>query len=655
MPRGLRLVRIEQIAALVLGLVLLLTARLFHLQIVRFHAYRQQQIRQVDVRREVPARRGRILDRQGRPLAFDVVAYDVSVLKNRLRRADLPVLSGALGMETARIGAALRAGGRFVPLVHGVTLSAAAVKCLRTLPGVCLDRRSFRKYPYGALAAQYLGFTDAGGRGVEGVEKTFDEVLRGTPGEVVLLRDENGQPIGHRSGRDPVDGMDVVLALDVDLQRIADDELQGAMHATAARGGSVLLLDPHTGDVLACASAPLPDQRGGAYVPDEWRNRAVYDLFEPGSTLKPITAIAALRQGTADLGTYIYAERGAKRFGRAGIIRDAHRGDAWLSFVQAFARSSNICFAKLARSLSSEALYEELRGFGFGCRSGIALIGEPCGQLALPRDWSGRTRLTLGYGQEISVTAVQLAGLYTTIANGGTLMQPRVALELVDSQGGARHELATRPVRRILTHELAVALRWLCRVTVEAGTGRKARIDGLAVAGKTGTAEKAAGGRYVDRYVASFAGFAPVHAPRLVCLVVLDEPRGRHHSGGQSAAPVFRRILEAILRSTTWLEPHPDRVAVVREDELGSGAARMQAPRRLATLDSGALPDLRGLHLRVAARWLRRLGVEPRAEGAGIVRAHWPGPGENVATGDVVRLLCRPDRGPERRASVWPR
>lgn len=656
MPRGVRLRRIEQLAALVLALFLLVAARLFVLQVLRHHEYRELQIQQVDSKREIPARRGRILDRNGRVLAFDVVAYDVSVFKHRVRRRDLDSIAAAVGVSVRDLRRTLRDGGRFVTLAHRATLSPAAANWLASIPGVCLDRRSFRQYPFGTLAAQYLGFTDVQGQGVEGIEKSFDATLRGTPGRAVLLRDEDGAPIAKRSSREPEDGADLVLALDVDLQRIVDDELQRAVRETEAVGGSILLLDPYTGNILACASAPAPAQRGGRYDPDVWRNRAVYDLFEPGSTLKPITAAAALRRGVVRPNTHIYAERGSKRFGRTTVIRDAHRdGDGWLTVTEAFTRSSNICFAKMARALSSDALYEDLRSFGLGNRSGVDLAGEPRSQLALPRDWSGRTRLTLGYGQETSVTALQLTGVYTSIANGGMLVRPRVALRHVATDG--RHvDVPVREVRRVLEPDVAATLREMCTLTVREGTGQNAHVDGVQVAGKTGTAEKAVGGRYVNRYVASFGGFAPAQQPRLVCLVVLDEPRGHYHWGGQSAAPTFRRVIDAIARSTEYLGPAPERVRVVRAEDLQTEDPGLAAPLRLATLGGeGSLPDVRGLSLRVAARWLRHLGAEPQAEGAGVVRSQWPEPGESVAQGEVVRLQCQPARAPDRRASVWPR
>ena len=656
MPRGLRLGRIEQIAALVLGLFLVLTARLFYIQVLRHHDYRSKQIRQVDSKRAVPARRGRILDRNGRVLAFDVVAYDVAVFKNRVRRGDLDALAAALGRSRRELRHALRAGGRFVTLARQINLTRAAAKRLSSLPGVCLDRRSFRQYPYGTLAAQYLGFTDVQGRGVEGIEKSFDVTLRGTPGEKVFLRDENGAPLATRSSSEPQDGADLVLTLDVDVQRIVDDELQRAVAETGAHGGSILVLDPSTGAILACANAPAPARRDASYDPDLWRNRAVYDLFEPGSTLKPITAAAALRRGLVTPTTHIYAERGSKRFGRATVIHDAHRdGDGWLTLSEAFARSSNICFAKMARALRSEDFYEDLRSFGLGSRSGINLVGEPRSQLALPRDWSGRTRLTLGYGQETSLTALQLAGVYTSIANGGTLMRPRVALRSIGADGRDT-DFPVCSVRRVMSEELAATLRELCALTVREGTGQPAAVDGIQVAGKTGTAEKAVGGRYVARYVASFGGFAPAERPRVACLVVLDEPQGRYHWGGQSAAPTFRRVVDAIARTTSYLGPTPERVRVVRAEDLQPEDPGLASPLRLATLGGNrALPDLRGFSLRVASRWLRHLGAEPYAEGAGLVRAQWPPPGENVARGDVVRLRCQPARAPDRRASMWPR
>jgi len=594
MPRKLRLLRIEHVAVVVMGLFVVLALRLVDLQVIRHAQFRARQLRQVDARLQVPARRGRILDREGRVLAFDVLAYDISVVKRRVRSKDLDILAEAAGMKKRALKAALRGADKFVVLRRQATLSPEAARRLASLPGVCLERRTYRQYPFGTLGAQVIGFVDQEGNGAEGVEKAYDDVLRGTPGEVVQLRDEDGEAIGTLSARDPIDGDDLVLALDLDLQRIADDELQRALGETGSRGGSVLILDPATGDILASASAPLPARRDGAYVAATWRNRAVYDLFEPGSTLKPVTAIAGLRRGVITPTTYLYAERGVHSFGRAGVIRDAHpeQGDGWLTFEQAFARSSNICFAKLARELDSNQLYDELRSCGFGSRSGVDLPSEPNGWLSLPRDWSGRTRLCLGYGQEISVTALQLANLYVTIANGGSLLRPRMALGIEHADGG-REEFASREVRRVLSADLAATLRALCTRVVVEGTGKRAGLDGVQVAGKTGTAQKAEDGRYVARYVASFGGFVPAESPRLVGLVVLDEPRGHHHWGGYSAAATFRRIMESVTQSTRYLAPAPGRITVVRADDLRPGQDRNESPPNLAGMSGVALPEWR--------------------------------------------------------------
>jgi cell division protein FtsI/penicillin-binding protein 2 len=610
----------------------------------------------VQRQQEVPARRGRLLDRDGRTLAFDIEAWDVSVRRQHVRRADLSLVAAALKASPQGVQQQLQRGDSYVTLAREVSLSPDAVRRLSSLPGVCLDRRNARTYPYGALALQYLGLTNQEGHGVAGIEKAFDAALRGTPGLVTLLRDEGGQPIGRQEQRDPVDGLDVVLSIDIDLQRIADSELQRAIERTGASGGSVLIFEPHTGDLLACANGPGPANRQAEYVPDEWRNRAVYDLFEPGSTLKPITAMAALRHKVANFDTYVYAERGKRHFSGAGRVRDAHReGYAYMSFAEAFQNSSNIVYAKLARALTSQQLYEELRAFGFGSCSGLHLYGEPAGQLALPRDWSGRSRMTLGYGQEISVTAVQLANLYNAIANDGRLLQPRAALRLVDRDGKVAQRFGVREVRRVLSPPRAAEVRELCRGTVADGTAKQAHVDGLAVGGKTGTAEKAEGGNYVRKYVSSFAGMAPAMNPRLVVLVVLDEPRYAYHYGGASAAPAFQAIVSAVLRGTDWLMPDDGTVRVVRADDLHSKHPDLEAPLRLATLGAGAVPDLRGLHPRAAARWLDRLGVPMQTAGIGVVREQWPQPGQPLGKQEVVRLECRPIELPERRAALWPR
>lgn len=647
--------RIDQIALLVFAITLLIGVRLFYLQVVRYPHYRKVQARQVVTRQPVPARRGQILDRQGRPLAFDIVGWDVSVVKKRFREADLAVLGEVLREPPPVIAAKLARGNRYVTVQRGITLTPAGVRRLSGLPGVCLEKRSFRQYPFGTLAAQALGFTDAAGVGREGVEKTFDAVLSGRPGEVVLLKDEDGDPLSLRARRAPVDGKDLQLTIDIDLQMIVDAELRRSVERYRARGGSVILLDPHAAEILAVASAPAPPDRDADYEPGRWRNRAVSDLFEPGSTLKPLTAAAALRRGVVNPNTVLYAERGAMSFGAAGVIHDSHEpGDGWLTFAQAFAKSSNICFAKVARAIRPVELYDELRAFGFGSLTGVALPGEVAGSLAVPQKWSGRTPLSLGYGHEIGVTAMQLAGLYTTIANGGRLMQPILAARVLDGDEELE-SFEPREIRDVLPADLATELQALCRLVVDEGTGDNARVDGVLAAGKTGTAQKAENGRYTSRYVASFGGFVPADDPRLVCLVVLDEPRAPYHWGGQSAAPTFRRIVEAILRGTRYLEPRADHVQVVRGDGLQDDDSSLDAPSRVATAEPAAMPDLRGQRGQAASRALSRMGVESRITGSGLVTAQWPAPGTKIRRGGVAKLRCAPERKqPARHASVLP-
>ena len=646
--------RLDQISFLVFAITLLVGVRLFYLQILRYPHYRSLQARQVVTRQPVPARRGNVLDRHGRPLAFDIVGWDVSVVKKRFRHSDLDVLGETLREAPRSLQAKLERGNRYVTVRRGVTLTPAGVRRLSALPGVCLEKRSYRQYPFGTLAAQALGFTDAGGVGREGVEKTYDAVLSGSPGEVVLLKDEDGDPLALRARRAPVDGADLQLTIDIDLQMIVDAELRRSVARYHARGGSVVLIDPHAGEILAVASAPAPPDRDAAYEPATWRNRAVSDVFEPGSTLKPLTAVAALRRGVVNSNTVLYAERGAMSFGAAGVIHDAHEpGDGWLTFAQAFSKSSNICFAKVARAIPRGEFYDELRAFGFGSLTGVALPGEVAGTLSVPREWSGRTPLSLGYGHEIGVTAMQLAGLYATIANGGRLVQPILAKRVLEAGGTTRTTFTPREIRRVLDPHLATELQELCRLVVDEGTGDNARVDGVLTAGKTGTAQKAENGRYTSRYVASFGGFVPADDPRLVCLVVLDEPRAPYHWGGQSAAPTFRRIVEAILRGTRYLEPRADRVQVVRANGLQADDSAFEAPSRIVSSRPAAMPDLRGQRIQVASRWLERLGVESRVEGSGVVTAQWPAPGSEIRRGGVARLRCRPKREPARHASMW--
>lgn len=437
-----------------------------------------------------------------------------------------------------------------VPANRGAILDRGGEPLVLTLPE---DRRSGREservHPRGRLAAQVLGFCDADGRGIEGVELAFESHLSGQPGTRVVGADARGHLATTPDSRVRAaeDGASIVLTIDATAQSVLERELRECVERSGAICATAVLMNPRTGDVYAMGTYPdfdpsEPDAEGAA----RRRNRAITDLTEPGSTFKLVTAAACLEEGIAAPGTLVEASKELEL--AQGRLRDKE-DYGWVTLEETLTLSVNTATARLARQIGAETLYGYARAFGFGCVTGIDLPGEVSGILRRPVHWSGRSLETISIGQEVAVSAIQLACAYAAVANGGVLMKPRVVREVRDPSGKLIRSFRTKEVRRVVSAETARALTEILTSVVEDGTGSEARIPGLGVAGKTGTAQRIdpeTGTYDPRRHVASFVGFLPAPDPKLVGVVLVDRPQGVGY-GGQVAAPCFRRIVEGTL------------------------------------------------------------------------------------------------------------
>lgn len=562
---------------------LVLLARLVLIQIVQSPVLVEEARRNHERRERIPPDRGDILDRDLVPLARTVSAHGVSVVPDELppTAETLASLTHLVGADPEFLRERVRLGSPFFA-VRSLLPTDPRLRALRSLAGVRLEPERARVHPQGRLAAHVVGFAGVDHCGLEGIELEFNTVLSGVPGWAILARDARGR--GHSLPgeffRPPRDGDQVVLTIDTDCQAIVEEELGRAVEETGARAGSVIIMDPRTGDVVALANHPTYDPNRLDESPAaDLRNRAITDMFEPGSTFKIVTLAAAIRHGVVEPAMLLDAGEGTARF-EGYTIRD-HHPYGEITFREAVEHSSNICFAKVAHRMSAEDLYQMARDFGLGCPTGIRLPGESGGLLRAPSKWSGRSLGTIAIGQEIGVTALQLASAACAIANGGVLMTPRIALGVRDRQASWLSRFPPRPIRRVLTAEEARSVTDYLVGVVERGTGVEARLPGLPVAGKTGTAQKADAGGYIEgQYVASFVGYLPAHDPIVVILVVLDEPEGEFY-GGEVAAPVFRRIVQ--------------RMMTTRGARLGEELVRWQLDRdpnvRFASLGPAAASD----------------------------------------------------------------
>ncbi|MCB9496991.1 MAG: penicillin-binding protein 2 [Fibrobacteria bacterium] len=489
--------------------------------------------------------------------------------RTRLLQTLFLALFGAIGLRLAWIqvveGPDLREAARNQTRLR-LLLDAPRGEILATdgsvLAGENPDGR--RGWPWGSMALPVLGLVGRDGNGLMGLEYRFDDILHGTPGWKTARRTGRGQawPDFDDRGSKPRPGLAVVTTLRPTLQGEAEAALAEAVARHGATGGTVVVVEARTGDVAALASLPAPvDLRSMAQGRVEVG--AVHRTYEPGSTFKAISLAAALETGNLqedDL--FLLGPSWDPGDGRRPI-RDAHPMKGRHGYRSCLEHSSNVCFAQIAQIAGSHELYRVARNFGFGTPTGIDLPGEESGLLKTVDQWSMRTLPTMAIGQEVAVTPLQMAMAYAALANGGLLMRPRLVRALVSPEGDTVERFQPRPVRQAVRRETAENVMQALKGVVDSGTGGYARIQGLPVGGKTGTSQKVdpENGRYFqDRFMASFIGIVPLRGAPMVCLVVLDDPTEKGHTGGITAAPVFGRIVRFALRdpSQPWGDRAPD-------------------------------------------------------------------------------------------------
>jgi cell division protein FtsI (penicillin-binding protein 3) len=639
--------------------------RLVELQILRAERLRALARRQHEQIVEIGGQRGAILDRRGRELAASVESRSLFAHPWRVRDPEraAAVLAPLLGLARERLLERLRSEAPFVFLGRRLdppTAEAVEKSGLPVGPGepFGFEREPKRVYPQGRLASHVVGWANIDQKGLEGIERSWDERLAGDARAYLAVRDGRGGMLLQLVRPAAKEPEDVVLTIDLVLQHLVERELDRAMVETGAEAASAILLDPATGQVLALANRPAADpNRLGETSADARRNRAITDLFEPGSTFKVITAAAALERGTVTPETRFDCGNGSLRLaGRT--IRDVHPYGV-LSVAEILERSSNVGIVKVGRTLPREVLREKIVAFGFGRRTGIELPGERAGLVTAVSDMSLQSPASMAMGYEVAVTALQIASAFAAIANDGLLVPPRIVLGVRDARGRFEASQAPAP-RRVVSSRTARELARMLEGVVVRGTGKSAAIPGYRIAGKTGTARKNIPGRgYAqDRFVASFAGFGPASRPRLAGLVVLDSPSRGEYYGGLVSAPVFGRIMADAL---FYLGVPPD------EDPWQAREQAMEASRKGAVKRSGAdpereadgsarfepvrtrdgeMPDLRGLALRPAIGRLAELGCRAAVAGSGLVAEQNPEPGSPVSPGTTCALTLAP-AGPD--------
>lgn len=548
----------------------LVAARLVYLQVYEHAELTARAERQQERVIKIEPKRGTIYDRMGRELAVSVDVDSIYGVPAEINnpRALAQRLSRILREDPRALERRLSGDKQFVWLSRKVAPDKAEkVKEFGSKEiGIRLEPRRF--YPKKTLAGPVLGFTGTDNKGLEGLERAYDRVLRGANGWVLAEKDAVGRTVFPGGPglqyKLPIPGKDIVLTIDEVIQHIAEKELDAALASARAKGGVCLVMDPQTAEILALSVRastrgaptfnPNEPQRS---KPAEWRNRAVTDAFEPGSIFKPFLASAALEERVVHPLERLDCSAGKIQIADR-VISDAHKNGV-LTFTDVIAESSNVGTIKVAQRLGKERFARYITAFGFGTKTGVDIPGEIPGLLKDYRLWSGVSIGAIAIGQEVGVTPMQMATAYCALANGGTLMKPYIVSEIVDRGGGEGKKALPQAVGRVITEETCAKVNTMLRRVVEAGTGQKARPAGYTAAGKTGTAQKIdqKTGMYSKKeYVSSFVGFVPASSPRLVILVMIDTPEGDIY-GGTVAAPVFKAVAE---QSLAHLQVPPDDV-----------------------------------------------------------------------------------------------
>ncbi|MDP3732617.1 MAG: penicillin-binding transpeptidase domain-containing protein [Candidatus Omnitrophota bacterium] len=545
--------RVNAVFLFLFVFLILCIARLFFIQFFRSNYFAGIAQKQHSLFVELEPRRGTIYDFNLRPQAVNVSVDSLYASPNTIRDKDketiIRQLRPILNVDYAYLKDRLYRKKSFIWLARKLSPSQSeAIKRLN-IGGLDFIKEGKRSYPNSYLASHIIGFCGLDNIGLEGIELCYDKYLKGIEGWALILRDARQKKLDlEQKMAIPADGYNLILTIDEVIQYIAERELDKIFKVFHAKGASLIVIDPHTGAILAMVNRPTFDLNQYNNIDkDRRRNRSVSDLFEPGSIFKIVTASAALEEKKVVEEDKFFCENGAYRVG--GHILHDHRPHGWLTFREIIEQSSNIGTTKVAQILGPDLLYRYIKLFGFGAKSGIDLPGEIVGMIKEPRFWSKTSISAVPIGHEVGVTTLQLASAISVIANGGQLMKPYIVNEIRDKYGEIIKSFSPIVVRKVISPDTANRVKKILAGVVEEGTGKLAKITGFTAAGKTGTAQKLEpNGAYSHKkFVASFIGFAPAEDPIIAIVVVVDEPRP-YYFGGVVAAPVFKNVAGDVLK-----------------------------------------------------------------------------------------------------------
>jgi cell division protein FtsI (penicillin-binding protein 3) len=598
---------------------------------------------------KLPPKRGTIYDREGHELAVTVEVESIYAHPKLVKekRSTARALSKILQTKESKILSNLKSKSPFVWIDRRTTPEKTAKVKALALAGIGFTKESGRYYPGREIASHLLGFAGTDNQGLEGLEKAYDHVLRGPECTLTQMRDALGRPFYvSRPMADGHEMHDLVLTIDKDVQYKAQQALQAVVKETKAKSGQCVIVDPMTGEILALAVCPnFNPNVFWKHQPSQWRNRAVTDCYEPGSTIKAFLLAAAFDKGVVSPQMTFFCEEGKYRVGNHTIHDHDAEGHGLLTVSEIITFSSNIGAVKIGERLGYKRFYEYLRRFGFGEKTGIDLIGERQGFVRPEKEAKEIDKANLYFGQGMAASSIQLVMAMAAIANGGKLMRPFVVKSIKNQGGQVVRETRPKVVRRVVSPETARrTARILEKVAGEDGTGSLAAIEGHRVAGKTGTSQKVDPRTKTyskEHYVSLFVGFVPVGHPKLTMLIMVDEPQEKKY-GGLVAAPVFKEV-------GAWSLSHyqvTPQLILVKRGEKGERHVTKNARRALEPevreVNPDILPDFKGQTMREALTEARALGVKVVLDGTGLAVKQTPKPGCALSKVEIVKISFRP-------------
>lgn len=631
---------------------ILLLLNLFHIQVIKNEEHKYTAQRQQTGLEKIPAERGMIYDRDNILLAYnrnDVSLWvDIFTAKERDKKRISGLLAKHIGGDsTEYYNRILSAKNRFA-IVKKIEREKALPLKNVVVSGLKWVEDPTRIYQYNNLASHILGYVDVEYKGVDGIERRFNDLLTGDDGYRYFVRSAGGQMITveEEETKPSVAGENILLTIKKSYQSILEEELQKGMESYKARNAAGILMNPNTGEIFAMANSTGYDLNNyWEFQNDVRRNKLLTDTYEPGSTFKAVSLALLLDNNYTRESEQIFAEHGSYQI-RNARIRDT-KSHGMLTVKELFEQSSNIGMAKLVDRINNEEFYKHLRSFGFGNQTGILLPGEAKGNLRKPGDWSALSKYFLSFGYEISVTPLQMITAFSSIINGGLLYEPQIIKARYSRDGARTFEYSPKLVRRVISTETSEKMKKLLVSVVENGTAKRAKLNSVFSGGKTGTSQQLVEGKYSkQKYNSSYIGFFPAENPQIVCFVLIDAPQQGVY-GGAVAAPIFKNIAERIINtnSNDFIEPEIKNVnkgdfVYASQTITETLNERNITVKTVNTIKNDVMPDLKNYSLREAIQILTQLGLEYEVKGTGSIKDQSISAGVRIAPGMKCILYC---------------